>query len=86
MLIGGLTWTFVLGSAASVFTTVSSEQNIFNANLDQLNKMFNEKSIQDDLRQRIRGFYHQASRQLSKKIHVHVVKLKFCMFLTVLPC
>ena len=34
MLVGGCCWTFVLGSMASVFTTVSADGNTFNARLD----------------------------------------------------
>jgi hypothetical protein len=60
MLVGGCCWTFVLGSMASVFTTVSADGNTFNARLDLLNQMLTERNLDQDLRLRIRNFYHQA--------------------------
>ena len=60
MLVGGCCWTFVLGSAASVFTTVSAELNKFSKDMDQLNVMFRECHIPQELRLRIRGFFYAA--------------------------
>lgn len=60
MLIGGLTWAYIIGSICGILSSVGPVEGAFEANMDNLNIMLKDAQVPGEERQRYREFLREA--------------------------
>jgi len=60
MLIGAITWAYIIGSTCGIVATLDVETMQFRQTMDQLNAFMADELIPQALRRELRGYFHQA--------------------------
>jgi len=64
MIISGMIWTYVIGTAAGIAATLDPNGVLFHTTMDQLNEFMRERTLPKDMRLRLREYF-----QFARQVH-----------------
>ena len=62
MVVAGISWTYVLGTAAGIAATLNPNAVLFQTTMDQLNHFMRQRRLPREMRMRLRDFFSSARR------------------------
>jgi hypothetical protein len=60
MACGGVAWAYIIGNFCGLIATLNIQDAAFRQTIDDLNHMMDERGIPNDLRRRLRTYFHQS--------------------------
>lgn len=74
MLVSGMVWTYILGTAAGIAATLEPNLVLFRTTMDQLNFFMRERELPRAMRRELREFFEQARRVREVNDDAHLLE------------